>query len=273
MRKEIINKTKIREPNLKDVYHICGAGKVPSDVKWLSLIVILGILIAMMMGTTSALLGYGKQGQPFEIRVLGNCSEVNLTEVTNSQTKEVYIINQEMTLMGGQTWNYTFVNTTSIGTYTFSWNNPCIDCSTSGDCGNSFEIGEDINQIPVYYIALLFLVIFAIVLGYFAHRMDGNDRTDDTGSILQVNMLKHIKPVLWVGVWIITLVILFILSNIGLAFLPNAMIGNLFFKFYQILFWITIIGVPIYFIYLIVKAVESKELQKMIERGVDVKSF
>jgi hypothetical protein len=50
--------------------------------------------------------------------------------------------------MGGQTFNYTFCNTTNSGIYSYSWNNPCVDCATN-DCGNSFRVtatGEDYDQ-------------------------------------------------------------------------------------------------------------------------------
>ena len=142
----------------------------------------------------------------------------------------------------------------------------CREVTYTGDLINGSKMG-------VYGIALVFLIIMALGLGLFAHRMNGEDSRSDDGSILQINMLKHVKPILWIGVWILAMVIMFIVSNMGIAFLPNAMIGDLFFKFYQILFWLTIVGVPVYFIYLIVKAVESKELQRMIERGVDIKSM
>jgi putative effector of murein hydrolase LrgA (UPF0299 family) len=65
---------------------------------------------------------------------------------------------------------------------------------------------------------------------------------------------------------------LWIIANMGIAFLPDALIGNLFFTLFRIALWATIIGIPVYFIYLFVKFMESREFQKMIERGVDLKS-
>ncbi|MEI6849700.1 MAG: hypothetical protein WCK29_01550, partial [archaeon] len=91
--------------------------------------------------------------------------------------------------------------------------------------------------------------------------------------IESVNLVKNFKGVLYSLVWIIGLVILFIVSNIGYAFLPNEMIGKLFLTLYIMMFWITIVGVPIYWIKLFLKAVQSKEVQRMIDRGVDVQSY
>lgn len=95
------------------------------------------VMVVFFMSIANANLGTFKQNDAVSIRVLANCSSVNLTEVNDGTT--TYVINSVMTNLGGQTFNYTFSNTSKIGTYTYSWNNPCVDCASS-DCGNSFEI-------------------------------------------------------------------------------------------------------------------------------------
>ena len=67
------------------------------------------VLTLMLIGIASASLGTFKQNEVVNIRVLANCSVVNLTEVTIGQS--VYTINSPMTLLGGQTFNYNFTNT------------------------------------------------------------------------------------------------------------------------------------------------------------------
>lgn len=95
------------------------------------------MLIVLMVNFTSAGLGTFQQNEVVNIRVLANCSTVNITEVNNGET--TYIINKAMNNLGGQTFNYSFSNTSKIGTYSYSWNNPCVDCA-SNECGNSFEV-------------------------------------------------------------------------------------------------------------------------------------
>ena len=95
------------------------------------------MLIVFLASFTSAGLGTFQQNEVVSIRVLANCSSVNLTEVNDGFT--TYIINQPMTNLGGQTFFYEFLNTSKIGTYSYSWNNPCVDCA-SNECGNSFEV-------------------------------------------------------------------------------------------------------------------------------------
>ena len=94
-------------------------------------------LFVMMFSFVSAGLGTFQQNEVVNIRVLANCSSVNITEVNDGET--TYVINKPMTNLGGQTFNYSFPNTSKIGTYSYSWNNPCVDCA-SNECGNSFEV-------------------------------------------------------------------------------------------------------------------------------------
>lgn len=129
------------------------------------------LFIALALPFISADLGTVKQGDCINIRVLANCSAVNITEVTNGLNE--YIINDVMTNLGGQTFNYTFCNTSTLGTYDYSWNNICVDCS-QGDCENSFEVtatgadkissGESTILI-IMIISLLALSLFFFVLG------------------------------------------------------------------------------------------------------------
>jgi len=126
------------------------------------LILLLAIFLVLPMVSSS--LGTWKQNTCVNIRVLANCSEVNLTEVTHNNLS--FVINSPMTHLGGQTFNYSFCNTSQLGLYTYSWDNVCVDCS-QGDCGNEFIIngsGQNVtqSQITLIIIGLVVIVIFAI---------------------------------------------------------------------------------------------------------------
>jgi hypothetical protein len=119
-------------------------------------------MIVVSTLSVSANLGTFKQNNCVQIRVLSNCSNINLTEISNSN--QTYIINKAMTKIGGQTFNYTFCNTSKIDSYAYSWNDYCIDCS-NGNCGNSFEITENGKQTPNGSIIITFTLIFMIIAG------------------------------------------------------------------------------------------------------------
>ena len=117
-----------------------------------------------MFSMVSASLGTFKSGNNVSIRILANCTSIDLTEVTSPT--EHFIINTPMTLLGGQTFGYNFTNTEISGKYSYSWNNPCIDCS-QGDCGNSFEITPSgFEKNTAFYIIILILTIGIIAFGY-----------------------------------------------------------------------------------------------------------
>lgn len=121
------------------------------------------ILVIMVMGFVSADLGTFKQNSCVEIRTLGNCT-LTLIEVTSP--KVTYEINTEMTNIGGQTYNYSFCNTTESGKYTYSWSGDCLDCGSDG-CGNSFEISPTgFSGTLGFYAIILVLSLGIIILGF-----------------------------------------------------------------------------------------------------------
>lgn len=179
------------------------------------------------------------------------------------------------------------VGTTPLGsgsfTYTTSFSEQgiykvkmfCSDGTYSYSDEGSYKInytGEEISneQTYVYILALIFLVAVIFGTGFIINILPSADSMDVIGNIIQVSWLKYLRPVLWVFIWGLSLSIVFILSNLGIAYLSNPMIGNLFFVIYQIMFYITIIAVPIYFIWIFVKIAQDKEMQRMINRGIDV---
>lgn len=171
-----------------------------------------------ILSFASASLGGVTQGEPMNIRILANCSSVNLTEVTNSQTSETFIINQPMQNLGGQTFNYTFYNTSTVGTYSFSWNNPCIDCS-QGNCGNSFSVTPNGDQFTtgqsiVYIILIITNLVFLSLFIFLAIKTpfdNEKSETKDGTFITRVTKTKYVKLFsIWISYglyfWFITII-------------------------------------------------------------------
>ena len=94
---------------------------------------------------------------------------------------------------------------------------------------------------------------------------------DEEGTILQVSQLKHIRPILYGCAWVLLLAIVYIISNITTAYIPNDMMSSLFFSIYQVMFWLTIIAIPLWFVWIFTGIFRDREVKKMLERGVDIK--
>jgi hypothetical protein len=122
------------------------------------------LVLVLTVQIASASLGTVKQNECISIRVLANCSSINITEVSDGTN--TFVLNTPMEKLGGQTFNYTFCDTASIGDYSYSWNNPCVDCATD-ECGNDFEVTPSgFGNTLGFYIVMIILVGGLIVLGF-----------------------------------------------------------------------------------------------------------
>jgi hypothetical protein len=217
-----------------------------------------------------------KQNQNISIiQVCSNSTYSNLTSgFINGENTNLITTPLEMTEQSDDTYIYSWSNTSVQGTYYFY--GLCDENGEQTTWGISYLItysGQEFNieQSYIYIFSIIFLILLAIGIVWFAdNKLPGDDVRGTEGSIVQISMLKYLRPVLWVCVWGIILSCVFILSNMTLAFIPNSMIGNLFFKIFQILFWITIFAVPVYFIWIFMRFFQDKEFQRMIDRGVDI---
>jgi hypothetical protein len=206
------------------------------------------------------------------VRLLQTCSVCDYITLDSVKlpNSTLIIYNQNMT-QSGSTFYYDFSATDLLGDYIYN--------THSGNYTAPVEFlitytGDKITteQSYVYIIALVALVIFALGLWFTHSRINGEHSRDESGAVVLINFKRFLKPILLVGIWLVTLVSIFIISNLGIAFLPNAMVGNLFFTIYKVLFWATVIALPVSFIFMLVKIVKSIELQKMIDRGVEIRN-
>lgn len=130
------------------------------------LLLLATIILFSVLPLANANLGTFKQNECVPIRVLANCSNINLVEVTINN-KDSFIINSPMQNIGGQTFNYTFCDTAELGTYSYSWDNPCLDCG-QGDCGNDFTITPSgYSGTLGFYLILLAIVVVIIGAGFY----------------------------------------------------------------------------------------------------------
>jgi len=127
-------------------------GKLNSYLFFLSFIVLISF--------SGAYLGEVEPGDCINIMVMSNCSSVDLSIIETS-TQE-FIIDSPMQHLAGQTFNYSFCNTSEIGAYTYIWDESCVDCS-GGLCGNDFRSGKSITG--AYTTIYLFLIGFFILMG------------------------------------------------------------------------------------------------------------
>lgn len=204
-----------------------------------------------------------------------NATQCNLTYIKYANNTKTFF-NQVMTKT-----NQDFNKTIKSGNFTqlgiFCMGMTCTDGSTYEAGSKCIEVtytGEkfSMERTYIYIVGLIFLVLLSLSLVFIISKLPASDVRSEDGLILQVSMLKHFRPVLWIVVWGIALACFFIISNLGIAYLNDEMMGKLFFNIFQVMFWFTIIGVPVYFIYIFYKIFADKETQRLIERGVEIRT-
>lgn len=185
--------------------------------------------------------------------------------------------NASMTNRGNGDFNIT-LNASKINQLgNYEWRAFCCDNSKCAGGYGNFEVtgtGFEFSQArSTYYLGLLaLLVFFFAVTVYSIPKLPEKYDTDDYGLIIGINKLKYLKPLLFIIAWVLLLAILFTSSNVALAYLGSKMFGELLFTIWRIMFILTLPAVFIWLIFLFVQIFRDKEVKRMIERGIDIRS-
>lgn len=127
--------------------------------------IILIAAICISLPLTSAFLGVFKQNDCVNIVVPLNATTVILTNVNTPSPNSTIIISNKTMTSGVNLFNYTFCNTSTLGTYTYGY------CDNNGNCyGNDFLIngsGQDVTQSQVILIIIGLVVLFIFAMFFF----------------------------------------------------------------------------------------------------------
>lgn len=128
-------------------------------------ILILLLASIFICSFASATLGTFKQNDCFQIVVPSNATSVNLTNVNTPSPNSTIIISNRAMQKTGSLFNYTFCNTTILGTYTYGF------CYNDGQCfGNDFIIsgsGQVVTQSQITLISIGIIVMLIVVAFFF----------------------------------------------------------------------------------------------------------
>jgi hypothetical protein len=122
---------------------------------------VLFFLMIVLASVVSASLGTYKMNDCVNIVVPINSSSVTLTNVNTPAPNSTIILSNKAMTANGNLFNYTFCNTSIMGTYTYGY------CDASGNCyGNDFKIngsGQDVSQsqITLIIVGLVIMLIFS----------------------------------------------------------------------------------------------------------------
>ena len=236
------------------------------------LILFLGMVLVSLAFVSAANIGTFKEGDSIQLTnycSTGDCTYANITQVVFPDGT-IDNINKPMT-QTGQNFNYTFSNTSEVGTYTFK---TCSDPSSTVVCdSDTFDItvnGQTFTTgTSVFYIALLGIIVFLfIVVAVGISKVSGKNIRRDDGSILSISKVKYFKGALLMFAWGLIMSLLYISSSLASGYLIDSSFGSFLFMLYRLSFYVLYIGIFIYLIWLFVNFVEDRKIKRLFERGV-----
>jgi len=185
--------------------------------------------------------------------------------------------NTSMTNRENGDFNITLIATETDVLGEYEWRAFCCDGIYCAVGYGSFEItytGKELTtQTSILYVVLLGLLVFFLIFTIIGiTRLPTKDIVTEDNLIMDINKLKYLRPILYVVCWSLLLAIIFITSNISIAYLPDSLIGDFFFIIYRIMFLLTLPMFLVWFLYIFYKIFKDKEMKDMIERGVQIRS-
>lgn len=237
------------------------------------------LILSINLINASAIYQQGKDIDlkfPFEV----NGSRASTSAQCNISIKypnSSYIIKLDnATNLGNGEFNYT-LNSTKTGEWgTYEWTAFCCDLGNCAAGYGEFEVTTTGNELSIgesiIYIIILVVLIFAFLLFLTGSiKLPFKDVRNDEGSIISINDLKYLKVSCMVFAYLTLMAIFGIMRQISANFLYL----NDIYRIFQWMFWFMLSLVyPLIILsvlFMLIVFINSKKMQKFLERGVPMR--
>lgn len=161
-------------------------------------------------------------------------------------------------------------NFSQLGSYSY-----IVQCNSTGLGGFEsveFEVtgtGQEFTQPKaILFLGLMALLIFLFIIIFKGIQMlPITDEFDEEGTLLSVNKLRYVRPVLYVVEWFLIVALMFIGSNMALAYMGTALLGDVLFVIFQIMFGLSLPMIVVWFVYILYSVFQDKKMKEYTERG------
>jgi len=239
-------------------------------MKKIILTIILGIFLISLTSAEQQTLGTFKQGECIQlIQTHGNCTYNNITFIYQVNNATLYNISDQMTKVG-TFYNYTFCNTSLVGEYIVNgFGNPDGErTSWNYDfwiTGTGFEFNQPRALLTLGLFGIL-IIVFIINIGVIP-LLPRDDNKDEEGTLISINKLKYIRPILYVTAWFLLIAIVYSASNLALAYMGSTLLGSILFKIFQVMFALSSPMIVIWFIFIFYNFFQDKKMKEYLDRG------
>ena len=236
----------------------------------LILIMIMSMFLLTLVSAES--IGTFKQNTEIELyQTCNNCTYCNFTAIKYDNGTNI-LTNLATTKDG--TYYYYLLNSsylTKTGEYNY-----CYDCGNNIEKSTgclSFEItytGKQLSDASsTFYIVLFATFIFLFTVTLFGiGQLPSSNATDPEGTIIKISYLKYLRNILWLTLWMLIIALMYMVSNIGFAYLEDAMFATFFFNIFKMGLGLTLPIVVIWFIYIFAQIFDDREIRQLWERGM-----
>jgi hypothetical protein len=221
------------------------------------------MFILLLVGLTSASLGTFKQGDCVQIVTNLNSTSINITDITTPTPNPIIdVANVQMTA-NGNLFNYTYCNTSALGTYTYGY------CDNGGNCySNDFSItpsGAELStgQSMIYIVSVISMIIVCFIFYMISNVFVDKKDKDSNGK----DILKSGNPALrfgFLGMSMITALTMVIYIALSLdQIIPqfsNIVSGYSYFQYIFLMIFIIIFIFVL--ISLIIQAIDSMRIKR-----------
>ena len=239
-------------------------------MKKILLTLLISIFLLGIVLSAQETLGTYKQNECVDLKqTCSSCSFVNFTRVSYPDgTRTLENVEAEK---DGYNFNYTFCNTSQLGTYIVEGVGDVdgIDTVFVYDflitySGLEINTGKSILYLGFFLILILVFIANFILIGFLPQK----NQQDEEGRILSINYLKYFRNVLWLVEWMLFIGIIYLVSNIAFAFLEEQMFAKVLFMIFQVCFALTPIIIIVWVIWIFVSFFHDKQFQNMLNRGI-----
>ncbi len=241
-------------------------------MKKILLTLILGLFLISFASAEIQKLGTFKLGENVPlIQTCASCTFNNITSINDPDGNEV--VGEYNMTRTGTVYNFTLSsgNVTSLGTYIVNGFGDLDGTDTIWNyvfsvTRTGFELTQARGNV---FIGLLFIMVFLFVVNCVGITMlPSKDNRNELGELISINNLKYLRSILLGVGYLLLMSIVFLSSNIALAYLGTSLFGNILFRIFQIMLVLLLPMFVIWLIFIFHGIFRDREVKKMINRGV-----
>lgn len=229
------------------------------------------LLMLLFINLGGSSLGFYKSGNCVNIKTILNTTAVNISTLS-SPDSTLLLSNAEMTKIG-YTFNYSFCNTSALGTYVYDY----FDAATGDVYVNDFIIsatGQDLSSAKATSYVIIFIIAFIVFLGFLLigiYLPSKNKSNEMTGYIIAISNLKYLKIFCLCLAYLIAMFISYFAWSVCYAYLDMDFVTTIFrFLFIaQAALLLPLFIIGIYFV--IANWIHDNQVAESLSRGLKIR--